>query len=487
MDKNLRRKILKGSAATSIGTVSGLLLNFVAVMIMTRYAPKEDLGIFVLVIVIVNMFNILSGLGVELTLVKFIASQKEEEKQEVLLPVLIIRTLGTLLLSILFLLVARYFLSLFDDRIYKYVWYILAIFILANYRDLFYSLMQGINLWKQFSIVNVVSSAFRVIIFGPFLLLGKIDIKILLIIEILSTAQPLIHQLLVIPFKNYLHTKPTRHSMKKIINFSIPIYLNNLVVFVNGQLNIFILGIYLSPISVANYDVARKLPTALKKMFGAFIAVYFPNLAGLFSTGDKKTAVNLIERSLGTFSILTTLLFVFSFLFRNELTSFLFSKKYVEVSMAFALLILNFYIRGLGDLMGYPFVPAGYPSVPTWINALASIISIGLSILFIPIYGYFGIVYALLIMNIVSTSLFYFYLSKYQINPQVKSFLKPTILFLIAPISMLFGGQYLLIIKLLLFSVALIIGWLISDDLKSITGHTVSYVQKYIPFKKFEG
>ena len=483
MDKKLKGSILRGSAATSIGTISANLFNFITIMVFARYVSKDDLGIYVLVTVITNMFNLLGGFGLDISMINFISSKNAEERQSILLPVLNISAIGSLLISIVFIISGRYILHLFDDRIYQYIWYILVIFILANYRDLFYSLMQGLNQFKQYSIVNVASSAFRVFVIILFLLFVKLDIKILLIIEILSTIQPLIHQLFVIPFKKYLSIKPTRETYKKLIKFSIPLYLNNLVVFINGQMNIFIVGAYLTPASVANYDVARKVPVALRKMFRSFIIVYFPNLATLYSAGDKKTAVRLTEKSLGVFSISLALLFAFSFLFRHQLTILLFSARYANVSMAFALLILNFFLRGLGDLMGYPFVPAGHPSVPTWINALGSVISIGLSFLFVPIYGYMGAIYALLIMNLVTTSLFYLSLVKYDINPNMKPFLKPIILFSIVPVSLFYNGQYSLLLNCLLFLSALVLGWIISDDLRSAAKLLFSYIKKYIHSK----
>jgi O-antigen/teichoic acid export membrane protein len=463
MDKKLRRNILRGSAATSIGTISANLFNFITVMVLTRYVSKDDLGTYVL------------------------ASKNIEEKRSILLPVLVVSAIGSLIMSIVFILTGKYIMHLFDDRIFYYVWYILIIFILANYRDLFYSLMQGLNQFRQYSIVNVASSAFRIFVIFMFLLLGKLNIEKLLIIEILSTLQPLIHQIFVIPFKKYLSVKPTRETYKKLISFSIPIYLNNLVVFINSQINIFVVGAYLNPASVANYDVSRKAPVALRKMFRSFIIVYFPNLATLYSAGDKKTAISLTEKSLGIFSISLALLFVFSFLFRHQLTVLLFSARYANVSMAFALLIFNFFLRGLSDLMGYPFIPAGYPSVPTWINALGSVISIGLSFLFVPIYGFMGAVYALLIMNLVSTSLFYLSLVKYGINPRAKSFLKPVIIFLIIPVSLLFSQHYALLLNSLLFLIALVSGWIISDDLRSGTKLLLSYLKKYKQRKRLAG
>ncbi|HKI79748.1 MAG TPA: flippase [Ignavibacteriaceae bacterium] len=479
MDKRLKSNILKGSAATSIGTISGMLFQFLTIMLLTRYVTKDDLGIYVLVLVIVGMFNLLSGLGVGLTMVKFIASQNNEERQSVLLPVLLIRAFGAILFSIIFILTGKHISHLFDDRIYQFVWYILIIINLANFRDLFYQLMQGLNQFRQYSIVNVASSVFRVLLVFLFILFSHLDIRILLIIEIFATLQPLLHQLFVIPFRKYLQVKPTLESFKRVISFSTPLYLNNLVVFISGRMNIFIIGAFLNPASVANYDVAKKVPLALYKILKSFIVVYFPNLATLFSKGDKKTAIDLIDKSVGVFSISMTYLVLFSFLFRNELTVLLFSVKYAEVSLAFALLILNFFLMGLGSLMGYCFVPAGYPTVPVRINTLGSIISIGLSFLFIPMYGYMGAVYSLLIMNIVSTFLSYSYLLKYHINPRIKSFLKPILLFLIAPLSLVFNKQNSLLLNSLMFIIALILGWVISNEVKSLVKLVISYAKRY--------
>ena len=415
MNNILKKGILKSSAATSIGTVSSMVFQFITIMIMTRYVPKEDFGIYVLVIVIVNMFNLLGGLGVELTMVKFIASGGLERK-DVLMPVLILRAIGSLVFSLIFILTYKFVLHYFDESLGQYIWYILIIFVLANYRDLFYNLMQGLNQFRQYSIVNVASSAFRVIVVLIFIYIDKLDIESLLIIEILATLQPLLHQIIVIPFKKHFSVRATTGTYKRVIKFSMPLYLNNLVTFINGRMNIFIIGLYLNPSSVANYDVASKVPQALKKIFSSFIIVYFPNLAKLFSQGDKKTAGVLIERSIGIFSLVVSFLALFAFLFRNELTIFLFSEKYAEVSLAFALLILNFLIRGFGDLMGYTLVSAGYPSVSPKVNTIASFISISLSFLLIPIYGYMGAVYSLIIMNVISSHLFYRFLRKFDIK-----------------------------------------------------------------------
>ena len=117
----------------------------------------------------------------------------------------------------------------------------------------------------------------------------------------------------------------------------------------------------------------------------------------------------------------------FSFLFRNELTVLLFSPRYAGVSLAFALLMLNFLMSGLNSLMGYAFTSAGHSSVPVRISSVGAVISIGLAFLFVPIYGYMGAVYALLAMNIVSIFLNYSFMVKYSINPLIMRFTRMNI------------------------------------------------------------
>jgi O-antigen/teichoic acid export membrane protein len=136
-------------------------------------------------------------------------------------------------------------------------------------------------------------------------------------------------------------------------------------------------------------------------------------------------------------------------------------------------------MRGISALIGYSFVPAGYPSVPTNINSVASFISVGLSFLMVPVYGYMGAVYALLIMNIISTGLFILASRRYEINPRIKSFLKPTILFLAIPVSFLFTGEISFWVNIMLFIICLVIGWFISNEFKSIIKFVFSFLRKH--------
>ncbi len=484
MDKEFKKNILKSSASTSIGTITSMVFQFLSVMIMTRYVTKEDFGIYVLIIVAVNFFNLLGGLGLELTMVKWVASGKKEEKDYILYPVLLMRGISLVFIGAVFFFLGKLLLSLYDVRLVRYIPLIVTIFILANFRDLFYNLLQGLNRFIQYASVNIIASVFRFAVVLIVALLYKLNIETLIYLELLFTAVSVFLQSMVIPFKQLLNKPKTIETYKKIIKFSLPLYMTNMVVFFNGRINVFIIGAYINAASIALYDVASKVPRAMRKMLQSFIIVYFPNLAKLFSKDDKNTAVNLMGKSLNILSLIMMFVVFIAFLFREEIVVLLFSAKYSESAMAFAVLVFNIYLRGIADLMGYSFVPAGYPKISALVNTIGSVVSISSSILLIPLYGFIGAAYSLLIMNTISIALYYLFLKKYEISPKLKDFTNPLfLLFAFIGIFYLAGNEWLYF-KLILILIMFIASWFLLKEFRYMTDFTLKQVQGYLLRRK---
>ena len=110
------KNFLKGSIATSMGSVSSILFQFISIMIITRHISKEEFGLYVLAVVIVSIFNLLSGLGLEIGIVKFISSSSNhEEKESYIIPVLVMRFLLLICMSAVFYLIGHLIVPLFDS------------------------------------------------------------------------------------------------------------------------------------------------------------------------------------------------------------------------------------------------------------------------------------------------------------------------------------------------------------------------------------
>jgi O-antigen/teichoic acid export membrane protein len=469
MDKNFKKNFLKGSAAATIGTVASMVFHFVSIMIITRFITKEEFGLYAIILVIVHLFNLLGGLGLELTLVRQIAGDNEYEKKNILFPVLVMRSAQVLLVSLIFYFFSGFILPFFKGGIEVFILQVTILFSLTNFRELFFNLLQGLNYFRKYASLQVTSAFIRVLLIGAVILWGELSLEFLIYIEIITSAITLLLLIIISPLKHLLNVTADKTIYKKILSFSIPLYLNNLLTFTYDRVHFFILAFYLSPVSIALFDIASKIPDALKRIFQSFIIVFFPNISNLFSRGDIKSGESLMIKSLSIFSTMLIFIVLISVLFSNEITVLLFSSNYVESAPAFALLMVVFYLRVIANIMGYTLVSAGYASVPVKVNSISSIISVGGSLLLIPLIGFLGAVYALLGMNIVSQYAYHYYLKKAGIKRGTPEYLKPAIIGLIIYLVYIiqpFSSIPVRIIFLLLYPAA---GWFLIPEFKSIS------------------
>ena len=232
----------------------------------------------------------------------------------------------------------------------------------------------------------------------------------MLLVEIVAVTFTVLLQMALIPYKEIFHWNVNFKNLKKILNFSIPLYFSGISYFVQTQVNVFIIGAYLNPVSIANYDVAGKIPQASAKGFQSFIIVFFPNLSRLLSLGERDSALILINKSLLTFSIIINLLLLVSFLFNKEIILLLFSDKYLDSSLAFSLMMVAFYLTAMSNIMGYSLVSAGLPSITLKVNIAAGAINLIGAFLMVPLWGFMGAVYSILLTGLSSltVSLFIF-------------------------------------------------------------------------------
>ena len=479
MDKSFKRDFIKGSAVTSIATIVAMVFQFLGVLIITRQITKEEFGIYVLIIVISTLLDTVSSLALEQSLVKFISSAEDLERRSTLIPTLIIRILLIVVTVILVVLFGNSLMSLFSFTATEFLYVIIILFILSSFRGLFYNLLQGMNLFKKYSSVQIITSLLRVGLLLLIILIDVLTLKNVLIIEMVVVTLTVLLQLALIPYKEVFHWHVKLKNIKRILRFSIPLYFSGVSYFIQTQVNIFIISAYLNPVSIANYDVAGKIPQASAKGFQSFIIVLYPNLSRLFSKGERDSALTLMNKSLITFSIAINLLLLVSFLFNEEIILLLFSNKYLDSSLAFSFLMVAFYLTSMSNIMGYSLVSAGLPSITLKVNIVAGAINLIGAFLMVPFWGFMGAVYSILLTSLSSLLFHYLYLTKYEMKIELVSFIKPS---LITITVLLFYYQFTpdnLIFKSILLIVYLIAVYFLLPETKEIFRQIVRQLFKH--------
>jgi O-antigen/teichoic acid export membrane protein len=427
MDRSFVTNFLKASISASFGTFSSIFFHFASVMIMARYVPKEDFGIYLLILVIINCLTIFGGLGLDLTLVKFISDETQSRNSGMFITVVAVRTSVLLILAAGIYLFGYLLIGRLNPAIGDFMVYILALFFLSSFRDLFYNLFQGLRLFKRYASTQIFSALLRFGLILAALFFHRLSLHTLVLIETWTVLLTVLFQGICIPFSTIDTFLPNGGTLRSLIRFGFPLYLNNILTFLYSRINVIIIGAFLSPASVAFFEVANKIPEGFLRMFRAFIVVYFPNQSNLFSKGEKKDAQNLMNMSLFAFSFTFCFLTLLSFLFGKEIVHMAFSDAYTEVSIAFSLLMLNFTVRAITNIMGYSIVSAGRPDVPVKVNILSSLINIAGALVMIPSFGYMGAVYSILVMDVVSHAAHCLYLFRVGIVPRIE-YLKPVLI-----------------------------------------------------------
>ncbi|MHA1988401.1 MAG: flippase [Promethearchaeota archaeon] len=479
MDNSFKKKFLKGSVSTIIGQVASMIFHFVSIMILTREISKVDFGIYTLIIVISGMLLILSGLGLDLTLVKFMSGISKEERDSAFSKIFLIKSLSLLFFTILFLLLANILLQFIDKKILNYILSISVLLIFNGYRNFFYRVLQGLNYFKKYAISQISSAVVRFVLIVYYYFQNDLTIDNLIFTEILSSFSVVFLGIFFIPFRQMFRWKSDEVKTKTIINFSFPIYINDLSSFTMNRLNLFIVGALMNPISVAYYDVANKIPEALKKISDSFTLVFFPSLSNLISQKKKVSAQELINKSINIILLILTFGILISFLFRDEIITILFSEKYLEASPVFILLMINLALNITKNILGYSNLAAGYPKVPMKVNLVSGIISVTGAILLIPQFGYIGAAYSLLIMNIFAQSAYLYYLKKISLNIEVAEYLKPLVLLFITVGIFLFisGDSYIL--RMITITIFILANWIFIPEFKLVTRSAINIILKY--------
>lgn len=481
MDNRFKTNFLKGLASTSVGSVVTIAFHFLSIILMTRYVTRESLGLYFLAVAVAQALKIMGSLGLDLTLSKFIAGIEQTQQQTATASALTIRFASVLTLGLVFYALSRLLLPIFGSGLETYGAVIVILFALTSYRDLLLSLMQGIRQFKEYAIVEIVSAMSRVALLVVFR--RSLNIETLLLIEVLSQ---LVEIILQVYFSRAMlfdlsHRHVTAESIRAITGFSVPLYSNNLLTMLYDRSSTFLIGALLNPVSVAAFEVALKVPDGFMRLFNSFIVVYFPSVSGLFAKGSHADARRMMNRSLILISTAIAFVVLTSFLFAEEIIRLLFSQDYVEVSFAFAFLMLNFQLRAVSNILGYSLVAAGQSSAPIKANIVASLVNILGSLVLIRIFGYIGAVYALLLMNIASQVIYEALLARQGLAPRVFEHLKPLVLLAIAlGIWQLFGSaSYFLRFALLAVYAAACYAWI--EELRSVSVITMWHTLKPKP------
>lgn len=483
MDPDLKKSIVKSTVITSFGQIISVLLLFIGSILIARFLPERELGTFFLLMTVWMFLQMLANFGLEATLIKYISSTQQNKKEEIFITLLTIRTISLITVSILYYLASRFFVII-NPAINQYTIFIIIIFTLDSLRNFFNAELQGSKEFRSFIFVQVTQSTSKIILYIIGAIGGYLGVAYLLYVEIISIIISFIIQQYLTSITFRITYKIKFNEIKNIITFAFPLYLNNLLAVFSNRTNSIIIATFSNVINVAYYEVGKKIPDGLNRLSNSLTMVYYPYISQLLGEGKIENAKALLEKYIFSISLLGAPIILSVFFLRNEIMQVFFSSKYITSSLALSVFTLSFYFSLISGIIGYTFVAANKPALSFKINFFRTILSLSMSIILIPIWGFMGAVYSILLSSIVGWIVSFLSLKRISIQLSILKHLSPFLLslpFILFSIMEIFLKFRLLIVFFLII-IYLTLEFLLFKDLRVLFNYLFNKVK--IKFNK---
>lgn len=476
------------SSTVSLGllTTASMVIGLISTVVVARGFTAEDFGTFVLLQVVVGFLSQVSGLGLNMAIPRFLAGTEDEVRKQTLVSTAILLRFSAIVFVSLVAWVGRpLLLKIFSASILTDLMiFVPLLFLLESTLNLLKSILQGLFLFSRMGITDLITGSLNLLLLLTAVSFLKSGVVGLILVRTIAVFVAGAFAYFSIPLKKKLVMHPD--IIKEVVKFGFPLQLNEIMHFIYTRIDTLAIGVLLGSAEIATYEIARKIPDSLARLYEPFRAVYFVFSSQLYALENKNKAARLLNDSARLVAFATAFGAAVALLFGKDIIQLTFSAKYLASAPLFVLLMVNLSASLVGNVLGTSLVAVGEPDKPAIVNIFNMIVSFLGCMLFTPIWGITGAA----IGNLLGTASVYppmmFFLRK-KIDAKVIPYLKPIVilcvwaalLLLLKPISLMVksGSIVVFLFACMLLSVVT------KNDLKLLLSETG--LSKWGPIRKF--
>ena len=433
------KKAAKGTAIAFLGMLIYMFLEFITRVIIARNATQSEYGIFSIGFVLLNFFVIVSCLGLQRGVPRYIAyfrgAGDNKKINGVIFSSLQLSVIASLFCFALFFLSSDFFTQLFHLQ-HSSVLKIFAIaipFFVAI--EILASIFRGFDrveekVYFRDVLMNVLKALFivSVIILGySFLEMVYAYILSIVIASIAFVA----YSVKKLPLVRSTRSDTLKYPMRKeLLLFSLPLLATNALGIIVIQMDTLMLGYFKTASIVGLYNAAHPIAQLIQIFLLSLVLIYVPIASQLYSK-------NLIEEIRRNYAILTKWIvsatlpfFLIIFLFPEAVLNVLFGSAYVQASVALALriLALGMFIHVFLGPNAATLIVMGKTKLNLMDNLIGAIMNVSLNLVLIPTYGIVGAAIASAISFAIINALKSAQIFRiHRIHPFTKNYLKPVV------------------------------------------------------------
>jgi len=419
-------ELQKGSAVAFAIKVLGMCFGYLFTFLITRKYGAHTMGVFTLALTVLNIVAIIGKLGLDTTLVKFIAEYSSQNRMDMVKEIYM-KSFRMILISCFFLGICLFFFSpyigkyVFKKDYLTYYLYIVSISVFPFVMIFINSeSLRGLKKIKEYSFIQDLSISFlstcmlvlSFSIVNQFSIIDKINIPFIVYIISVFITFIVSHTLWRKKSKMGSISYGNEIALKSIFNVSLPIYGTSLSILFIMWMDKIILGIFRPESDVGIYTVALKIAMLTSISLLAVNSISAPKFAQFYGNDDMAALRRVAQQS-------TKLIFWSSapvlilFLFFPSFFMGFFGKEFQAGANALLMLTIGQFINAITGSVGYILQMTGRQKAFQNIMFVTVIVNLTLNIILIPRFGLNGAAFSTMISAILVNTIPFILIKRY--------------------------------------------------------------------------
>ena len=413
-------ELIKGASSTFLLKIVGLLVGYGLAIFITNKFGAFVFGQYVTALLIVEILSIISRLGIDTALVRFI-SRYVHKGASSLINQLFFKSIALVTLSaVVFTLLLLFFSDYIANFMNLDEEYLLIVSFSFIPLVLFHMNTQAIRGLKQmmsFSFLNNVAITLFTFILMVVLVAFSSSEKLPIYAYVMSVFVMTIssyflwffHRAKIVDSKQ--NNSESELSTKALFKVSIPLLLGQSMMLIMGKVDLFMLANMTSSDKVGIYNVVLKLSMLAYMGLMAVNSIAAPKFSEIHSSGDIDALKKIVQQSTKTIFWVTFPVILLFLIFPDTILG-VFGDEFKLAVMALIILSISKMFSAISGSVGTFLQMVGKQNVFQNILIFTAIINIVLNYTLIPKYGIDGAAFASAISGVIWNVLMIIYIKK---------------------------------------------------------------------------
>jgi len=390
--------ITKGAGVTLVGTVLGKTLLFFYTVLIARWLTQDDFGVYILGTTIIMYLSSVSDLGLNISSTRYVAIYKARHDAARLKGIVITASVITGVVSLFVVCIVQVLSGatayyIFHEPRLGSVLRVLSVSLpFECLMRTFLRSTQGLKLMHYTALTeNVLWILFRIImtlllIFGFQMKLGAATWA--------YTLSSIVCCIMAFLFLNkhipvFDRRVKAVFETRSVLKFSIPMALSVFLGNVSRQIDILMLGVFVSISELGLYSPAGRLILLAEFVYQVFNPIFNPFVSELT---EKKQFTKLggLLKVITRWNVIMSLPVFLSLIFFPNVFLLLFGQNFIQASTCLVILVLAHLVSSLSSLPSTMIFMSGRSDLTAKNNMLILVLNVGLSYFLIPRYGIVG-------------------------------------------------------------------------------------------------